>query len=107
MLTLLFLTFLCKFAAAIPIDNSVDGEPEIECDATSINVMFKTRNKFEGKVYVRGHVTEAACVNQEHGRNEASLNLQFQTCGLLRTRSLNPKGVFVTSSIVISFHSQV
>ncbi|ETN79851.1 hypothetical protein NECAME_18062, partial [Necator americanus] len=38
---------------AIPIDNGVDGDPEIECGASSIAVNLNTRNIFEGHVYVK------------------------------------------------------
>ncbi|PIO54520.1 hypothetical protein TELCIR_24116, partial [Teladorsagia circumcincta] len=46
--TVLFLT-----AHSIPVDNGVEGEPEIECGSTAITVNFNTRNTFEGHVYVK------------------------------------------------------
>lgn len=36
------------YVTAIPVDNGVEGEPEIECGPTSITVNFNTRNAFEG-----------------------------------------------------------
>ena len=39
---------------AIPIDNGVQGDPEIECGPTSIQITFNTQNNFEGHVYVKG-----------------------------------------------------
>uniref|UniRef100_A0A915AA28 Cuticlin N-terminal domain-containing protein n=1 Tax=Parascaris univalens TaxID=6257 RepID=A0A915AA28_PARUN len=45
---------LIALAAAIPVDNGVEGEPEIECGPTSVTVNFNTRNQFEGHVYVKG-----------------------------------------------------
>ena len=66
---------------AIPVDNGVEGEPEvsfklnsikvcvkIECGATGITVNFNTRNPFEGHVYVKGLFDQASCRNEEHGR---------------------------------------
>lgn len=39
--------------SAIPVDNNVEGEPEIECGPTSITVNFNTRNPFMGHVFVK------------------------------------------------------
>ncbi|KAK5966217.1 ZP domain-containing protein [Trichostrongylus colubriformis] len=47
--------FLFLTAQSIPIDNGVEGEPEIECGSTAITVNFNTRNNFEGYVYVKPH----------------------------------------------------
>ncbi|KAF7640362.1 ZP domain-containing protein [Meloidogyne graminicola] len=91
---------------AIPVDNGVEGEPEIECGPTSITVNFNTRNPFEGHVYVKGLFDQAGCRSDEHGRQVAGIELPFDSCNVARTRSLNPKGVFVSTTVVISFHPQ-
>lgn len=83
------------------------GDPEVECGATGITVNFNTRNNFEGHVYVKGRYSEAGCRSDEGGRRVAGINLPFTQCGTERTRSLNPRGVFVRQSVVISFHPQV
>ncbi|KAI6242899.1 Cuticlin-1 [Aphelenchoides fujianensis] len=93
-------------AAAIPVDNGVEGEPEIECGPTSITVNFNTRNPFEGHVYVKGLFDQPGCRSDEHGRQVAGIELPFDSCNVARTRSLNPKGVFVSTVVVISFHPQ-
>jgi hypothetical protein len=36
----------------------------------------------------------------------AGIELPFDTCNVARTRSLNPRGVFVSTTVVISFHPQ-
>ncbi|CAB3405074.1 unnamed protein product [Caenorhabditis bovis] len=103
------LTILCILAAtvsAIPVDNNVEGEPEVECGPTSITVNFNTRNPFEGHVYVKGLFDQQECRNDEGGRQVAGIELPFDTCNVARTRSLNPKGVFVTTTVVVSFHPQ-
>ncbi|KAH7727358.1 CBN-CUT-3 protein [Aphelenchoides avenae] len=92
--------------SAIPVDNGVEGEPEIECGPTSITVNFNTRNPFEGHVYVKGLFDQAGCRSDEHGRQVAGIELPFDSCNVARTRSLNPRGVFVTTTVVISFHPQ-
>jgi hypothetical protein len=97
---------LFGLAAAVPVDNGVEGDPEIECGPTSITVNFNTRNNFEGHVYVKGlyDQEDAGCRNTERGRQVAGIELDFSTCNVRRFRSLNPKGVFVQTSIIISFH---
>ncbi|KAH7713928.1 CUT-1 protein [Aphelenchoides avenae] len=97
---------LFGLASAIPVDNGVEGEPEIECGPTSITVNFNTRNPFEGHVYVKGLFDQAGCRSDEHGRQVAGIELPFDSCNVARTRSLNPRGVFVTTTVVISFHPQ-
>lgn len=97
---------LLALANAIPVDNGVEGEPEIECGPKSITVNFNTRNAFEGHVYVKGLFDHQECRSDEHGRQVAGIELPFDSCNVARTRSLNPKGVFVTTTVVISFHPQ-
>ncbi|VDK28073.1 unnamed protein product [Gongylonema pulchrum] len=45
------LLLLVTRSDAIPIDNGVEGEPEIECGPTSVTVNFNTRNPFEGYLF--------------------------------------------------------
>nr|AAB66646.1 CUT-1-like cuticlin protein precursor [Ascaris lumbricoides] len=99
-------SFLALFglAAAIPVDNGVEGEPEIECGPTSITVNFNTRNPFEGHAYVKGLYDQEGCRSDEGGRQVAGISLPFDSCNVARTRSLNPRGIFVTTTVVISFH---
>ncbi|CAJ0584198.1 unnamed protein product, partial [Mesorhabditis spiculigera] len=93
--------------AAIPIDNGVEGDPEIECGPTSITVNFNTRNPFEGHIYVKGLFSDPECRREETGgRSVAGIELPFDTCNVQRTRSLNPRGIFVTTTVVVSFHPQ-
>jgi hypothetical protein len=106
MLKLCLAAALLAYAAAIPIDNGVEGEPEIECGPTSITVNFNTQNTFEGHVYVKGLYNEPGCRSDEGGRQVAGIELPFDTCNVARTRSLNPRGVFVTAVVIISFHPQ-
>ncbi|VDM08847.1 unnamed protein product, partial [Wuchereria bancrofti] len=114
---MLRLTALCAtlfaMSYAIPVDNGVEvssnthsfiGEPEIECGPTSITINFNTRNAFEGHVYVKGLYDQEGCRNDEGGRQVAGISLPFDSCNVARTRSLNPRGIFVTTTVVISFH---
>lgn len=95
---------LVGFVAAIPVDNGVQGDPEIECGASAIIVNFNTQNPFEGKIYVKGLSDVPECRSEDRGRQVAGITLPFGACGTSRMRSLNPRGVFVSTEIVISFH---
>uniref|UniRef100_A0A915PLM4 ZP domain-containing protein n=1 Tax=Setaria digitata TaxID=48799 RepID=A0A915PLM4_9BILA len=99
-----FFTTLLALSYSIPVDNGVEGEPEIECGPTSITINFNTRNAFEGHVYVKGLYDQEGCRNDEGGRQVAGISLPFDSCNVARTRSLNPRGIFVTTTVVISFH---
>ncbi|CAG9539277.1 unnamed protein product [Cercopithifilaria johnstoni] len=99
-----FCATLISLSYSIPVDNGVEGEPEIECGPTSITINFNTRNAFEGHVYVKGLYDQEGCHNDEGGRQVAGISLPFDSCNVARTRSLNPRGIFVTTTVVISFH---
>lgn len=103
---IILLLALVGYCVAIPVDNGVEGDPEIECGPTSLTINFNTQNSFEGHVYVKGRYAEAGCRNDEGGRQVAGIELPFDTCGVSRTRSLNPKGVFVSITVIIFFHPQ-
>ncbi|CAJ0932395.1 unnamed protein product, partial [Mesorhabditis belari] len=103
---ILLLAVFSEQILAIPIDNGVEGDPEIECGPTSVLVNFNTRNVFDGHVYVKGFYEQDGCRNDENGRQVAGIELPFDACNVARTRSLNPKGIFVATTIVISFHPQ-
>ncbi|KJH43412.1 zona pellucida-like domain protein [Dictyocaulus viviparus] len=112
--------FLLLFLAgqSIPIDNGVDGEPEVECGSTTITVNFYTRETFKGHVFVKllkfflgnsvffhGFFSNKRCRSDEGERRKvAGITVPFDDCGLSRSRSLNPKGIFVSTTIVITFH---
>jgi hypothetical protein len=101
--------FICLIGAAyaIPVDNGVQGDPEIECGPTSIQVTFNTQNNFEGHVYVKGRYDQQAdgCRTTGDGsRAVGQIELAHNQCGVDRRRSANPKGVFMTTTVVISFH---
>ncbi|WKX94485.1 hypothetical protein Q1695_011620 [Nippostrongylus brasiliensis] len=102
----IFFAALAAVVHSIPVDNGVEGEPEVECGPTAITVNFNTRNPFEGHVYVKGLYDQQECRNDEGGRQVAGIELPFDSCNTARTRSLNPRGVFVSTTVVISFHPQ-
>ncbi|GMR60587.1 hypothetical protein PMAYCL1PPCAC_30782 [Pristionchus mayeri] len=104
-LILVFLALL-PLVCSIPVDNEVVGEPEIECGPTSITINANVRNEFTGHVYVKGLYNDATCRNDATGSQIATISLPFDICNVQRTRSLNPRGIFVSTTVVISFHPQ-
>lgn len=107
LLVVVIVAVIAHVAWTIPIDNGVEGDPEVECGATGMTINFNIRNPFEGHVYVKGRFAESGCRSDEGGRKVAGITLAFSDCGTERTRSLNPRGVFVRQTVVISFHPQV
>lgn len=49
---------------------------------------------------IQGLFKERDCRNSK----SAGITLPFESCNVRRTRSLNPKGVFVSTTIIITFH---
>uniref|UniRef100_A0A0K0ESI9 ZP domain-containing protein n=1 Tax=Strongyloides stercoralis TaxID=6248 RepID=A0A0K0ESI9_STRER len=88
------------------LENSVDGEPQIICGPLSIAMNFNTTKNFEGHVFVKGMYNEKNCRNDDIGKKNAYIEVPFDMCNVLKTRSLNPKGIFISTTIVISFHSK-
>ncbi|TKR63117.1 hypothetical protein L596_026991 [Steinernema carpocapsae] len=98
------LVLVTAVVRAIPVDNNVDGEPEITCGADAIEINFKTTNPFNGRLYVKGRYDQGDCRNEQVGRKFTGITLSFEICGVMRLRSLNPRGIFASTTIVISFH---
>ncbi|VDK44366.1 unnamed protein product [Anisakis simplex] len=98
--------YLFRYALSIPIDNGIEGGPEVECGATSLEINFNTRNTFDGHVYVKGLYDKDECRTGSTGKPIADIVLPFDSCNLARVRSLNPRGIFVRTTVVISFHPQ-
>jgi hypothetical protein len=101
------LASLAAIVRATPIDNGVQGDPEIECGPTSITITFNTQKQFSGHVYVKGLFAkkdEGCRTDGDNSRSVGQIELPFDKCNVQRDRSLNPKGVFVRTTVVISFH---
>ena len=74
---------------AIPIDNEVLDPIEVECTNNGIRIDFRTRNPWEGKLFVANRHKQDEC--KVIGRGESSLAsifLPFDGCGVKRERSV-------------------
>jgi hypothetical protein len=69
-------------------------------------VKFQTDKPFQGHVYVRGHYEDGDC-HKDYMLNPdtaGDMNIPFDKCGMRRQRMTNPKGMAMSSTVVISFH---
>ncbi|KAI6182787.1 ZP domain-containing protein [Aphelenchoides bicaudatus] len=100
---LLVLTKIYTFTS-IPIDNGVEGKPIINCGSNEIEVSFKTRSAFQGRLYVKGQSNDNDCQSKQIGRKFTGINVLFDACSVQRLRSLNPRGIFALTTLVLTFH---
>jgi len=90
----------------LPIENKIRENPHIDCQTHNVVVRFNTDKAFQGHVYVRGHYEDDDChkdylLNRDTG---GDMNIPFDKCGMRRQRMTNPKGMAMSSTVVISFH---
>uniref|UniRef100_A0A915PVI7 ZP domain-containing protein n=1 Tax=Setaria digitata TaxID=48799 RepID=A0A915PVI7_9BILA len=106
-----------SIAKSAIIENSVVGEPVVECGMDGIGVDVITVHSFLGRLYVQGESDDPNCVVSYHGGDQQSyalegtddnqqlrFSLKFGECNMLRQRTLNPRGVAYTFTLIVSFH---
>uniref|UniRef100_A0A914UPM2 ZP domain-containing protein n=1 Tax=Plectus sambesii TaxID=2011161 RepID=A0A914UPM2_9BILA len=121
------LSSFCLLANAIPIDNGVKGYPHVTCGPHSVTVDVDTERPLNGRIYVKGEVHRQECVRtftgrpepwavensggygqpappQEWGGEKVGIELKFGDCNMRRQRTLHPRGVEYTFTMVVSFH---
>ena len=54
--------------------------------------------------YAKNFYNDETCKTTGTGATNAKLELGFDTCGVKRERSLEPRGLFVSTTVVLSFH---
>ncbi|KAF8363619.1 cut-4, partial [Pristionchus pacificus] len=87
----------------VTIDNGILGDPEVRCGSEDISLHFASAKPFMGKIFVKGHVNEAECVQQGDSRTTQSFTIRFDSCGVRRQREIN--GVVIIATVIVSFHS--
>ncbi|KAK0397072.1 hypothetical protein QR680_001967 [Steinernema hermaphroditum] len=100
---LLFIGIL-HLTSSDSIDNGVAGEPTVECATDGLTVNFNTEKEFEGHVYVKGHYEDPACRVDATLQNRVNMSIPFTSCDVRRQRSSNPKGLYVSVTMIITFH---
>ena len=96
------LLILINVACCIPIDNSMVGDPAINCLSDSLSIDLKTAKAFGGRVFVKGFSQDSNCNLVGDGKSKFDFSIGFDNCGLRRTRELN--GVSISATVVVSFH---
>lgn len=87
------------------IDNSIVGQPEVDCGSENITLGFNTKLPFEGRVYVKGLNANRECRFDANGSmSAATVVMPMESCGVRRSRWLNPPGINVSMTVVVSFH---
>ncbi|GMR52547.1 hypothetical protein PMAYCL1PPCAC_22742, partial [Pristionchus mayeri] len=103
--TLLFLILVDQSFANPEPENGVIGQPEVRCGATSITVVTNTAAPFAGRLYVQGEAETEGCVSRPKGATDhVEFELRFGECGMRRQRTLSPRGVTYSFTLVVSFH---
>ncbi|CAP26993.2 Protein CBG06722 [Caenorhabditis briggsae] len=104
MYTLFQILFIVFYVDSIPVDNSLFGDVQLECDSRTISIQIKTEKPFVGTIFVKDFASEPICVSRGNGRLSAFLEFEIGLCGALRQKILNPKGTVVQTTVTISFH---
>lgn len=108
---------ILPFSLAVPIDNGVLGYPEVTCGPHSIQVDVATQKAFQGRLFVMGESHRPDCVrpNAEpgyggsrspssstgYGSDSIGIQLKFGECNMRRQRTLYPRGVEYTFTLVV------
>ncbi|KAF7638840.1 ZP domain-containing protein [Meloidogyne graminicola] len=109
---LLFLLISSSFAVLYELEeNSLIGQPNISCHPDTIEMRFRTKHPFTGKIYVQGHYSNPDCrvdFGQAGGADHdgrGGIRLHHGSCDMDRQRMVQPEGMQFSTVLVISFHS--
>uniref|UniRef100_A0AC34EZW8 ZP domain-containing protein n=1 Tax=Panagrolaimus sp. ES5 TaxID=591445 RepID=A0AC34EZW8_9BILA len=82
---------LVKSQRGFEIDNGLIGVPDIQCNSDTIELRFKTKKKFTGKIFVQGHYGNPECKVDygqvaKDGRPVGGIKLSHGACDMDRQR---------------------
>ncbi|KAI6179196.1 hypothetical protein M3Y98_00584400 [Aphelenchoides besseyi] len=106
MLTVLLLAL--QFAAnpaSAQLSNSVVEQPYVSCATDAIYAKWKTRQTFTGRVNVR-YAPNRFCYQVLVTNNQVELLIPHLECKISRTRSLEPPGLLLETTVLLSFHPE-
>ncbi|CDW59702.1 Zona pellucida domain containing protein [Trichuris trichiura] len=95
---------MAALAVGMVIDNEIVGDPEVDCGVDMMHVKFKTKNPFEGHVYVKGHYDTPSCRSNASNNHTAGLTIAYSQCDVRRQRTTSPSGVYLSAIVVVTFH---
>ncbi|CAP31384.2 Protein CBG12399 [Caenorhabditis briggsae] len=106
-----FILFLCvscisTVSSSFEIQNGVVGKPEVFCGIDTIRVKINTEHPFNGRIYVDGESDKQHCV--QHSADSHSSPQEFSipigACNMRRQRTLHPRGISFSFTMITSFH---
>uniref|UniRef100_A0A0N5AN64 ZP domain-containing protein n=1 Tax=Syphacia muris TaxID=451379 RepID=A0A0N5AN64_9BILA len=106
---LLEMLLLAQINSAIELDNGLLGTPEVSCKTDTIEMAFRTKKPFKGKVFVKGHYSNPECrvdysKTDSKGQPIDAIKLNHGQCDMDRQRTVHPDGMQFSTILVISFH---
>ncbi|WKX91400.1 hypothetical protein Q1695_009891 [Nippostrongylus brasiliensis] len=100
-------------ALALPIslglcysfENSVRSRPVVHCGGNDIVVHIVTDKPFRGRMYVQGEAENPQCIHtaKDH-KNQFHFGLPIGACNMRRQRTMHPRGVSFSFTLIVSFH---
>ncbi|KAI6200865.1 Cuticlin-1 [Aphelenchoides besseyi] len=106
-----WLVVCVQFAVSVE-ENGILGDPYVNCGGDFIEVRFDTRNTFRGVIFVKDQLEWPECRSAPidstaFAARNASIRLNFKDCSLERHRSTSPRGIFISTQLVLAFSPEV
>ncbi|CAB3410420.1 unnamed protein product [Caenorhabditis bovis] len=103
----LLLLAICILKLHAEFDNAIVGDPSVECGDDFFEVKFDTRSIFNGIAFVQSHLDNPSCrtfVSKNRAEKNTSLRLTFDECAVEKRFSSSPRGLFISTNIVVAFN---
>ncbi|CAI5438188.1 unnamed protein product [Caenorhabditis angaria] len=105
MIFLFVIFLLTSLAFAHEISNGVIDKPEVFCGIDTIRVNVNTERSFKGRIYVDGESDKQHCVQQSDVNSENNqFSIPIGACNMRRQRTLHPRGIAFSFTMIVSFH---
>uniref|UniRef100_A0A915BY85 ZP domain-containing protein n=2 Tax=Parascaris TaxID=6254 RepID=A0A915BY85_PARUN len=97
------LVLLCALSTT---QSKVIGGPQILCTTNGVVIRLPMDEPFRGHIFIRGHYGDEQCHVDYRGKNETepAIEISFDDCGMRRRRQTNPRGLSISSTLIVSFH---
>uniref|UniRef100_A0A1I7XF82 ZP domain-containing protein n=1 Tax=Heterorhabditis bacteriophora TaxID=37862 RepID=A0A1I7XF82_HETBA len=88
------------------VENGVVGRPDVQCGIDNIVVSINTEKPLKGRIYVQGEAENPQCMRSATNGpfDHPQFDLPIGTCNMRRQRTLHPRGVVFSFTLVVSFH---
>ncbi|CAB3408754.1 unnamed protein product [Caenorhabditis bovis] len=99
------LLIFAQGAQQFAIENGVVGKPEVHCGIDNIRVNVNTEHPFTGRIYVDGESDKQHCVHRSEDSHEGQqFGIPIGACNMRRQRTLHPRGIAFSFTMIVSFH---